>query len=259
MLKNTKNTNEYSIKVNNVSKHFYIPTEKHDTLVEYISNPTRLFKRPSHNRLDVLNDIDFKVRKGEFLGVIGDNGSGKSTLLKIIAGIYLPNSGIVSINGIMVPFLELGVGFNPELSARDNIYLNGVILGMSRKEIEKKFNEIVKFSELEKFLDMPLKNFSSGMQVRLAFSIAIKSYADIYIMDEVLAVGDVEFQKKCFREFESFRSKEKTILFVSHSLDLVRDFCDRVILIDGGKIAKAGDPDTVVDFYENRSDDADQV
>ncbi len=242
--------NKYALQVNNVSKHFFLPSEKHDTLIEYISHPFRAFNKKNKNKLKVLKQINFNVEKGEFLGVIGRNGAGKSTLLKIISGIYLPDSGRIDVNGLMVPFLELGVGFDPELTARDNIYLNGVILGMTKKEVNQKFDEIVEFSELEKFLDMPLKNFSSGMQVRLAFSIAIKSYADIYIMDEVLAVGDSSFQKKCFAEFESFRSKSKTVVFVSHALDLVRDFCDRVILIDNGEIAKKGDPNKVVDLYE---------
>ncbi len=244
-----KSNQQLAISVRNVSKYFYIPSRKRDTLVEFLSNPLTLFKRNEKERLNVLRDLSFDVKKGEFLGIIGNNGSGKSTLLKIISGIYLPNSGKVTIHGKMVPFLELGVGFNPELTARDNIYLNGIILGMKRDEVQKKFDDIVEFSELEKFLDMPLKNFSSGMQVRLAFSIAIKSHADIYIMDEVLAVGDSNFQEKCFREFEGFRDQNKTIIFVSHALELVEKFCNRVILVDGGQILRDGDPKNVVDFY----------
>lgn len=245
----TKKT-EYSLEVTNVSKHFVIPTEKTDTLIERISNPLKWFKGTNKRVLNVLDDFSFKVEKGEFLGILGNNGSGKSTLLKIMAGIYLPNKGKIKVRGILVPFLELGVGFNPELSARDNIYLNGVILGMSRKEVEEKFDSIVDFSELHDFLDMPLKNFSSGMQVRLAFSIAIKSYADIYIMDEVLAVGDANFQEKCFSEFETFRKKEKTVIFVSHDLKLVENFCTRAILISSGKIVADGNPKQVVAEYK---------
>lgn len=244
-----KEQKNIAIKVDDVDKHFFMPTRKRDTLVEFLSNPLSLLRGKNRERLDVLSDISFNVKKGEFLGVIGDNGSGKSTLLKIIAGIYLPSAGRIQVNGRMATFLELGVGFNPELTARENIYLNGIILGMSHKEVERKFDSIVDFSELEKFLDMPLKNFSSGMQVRLAFSIAIKSSSDIYILDEVLAVGDNSFQQKCFDEFKKFRKSKKTIVFVSHALGIVKEFCDRVILIDGGRVIKDGEAGKVVDFY----------
>ena len=240
---------DYSLIVSDVSKHFNIPTEKTDTLIQRLAKPHKWFSNDGKRKLEVLKNVSFKVEKGEFVGILGNNGSGKSTLLKIMSGIYLPNQGKIKVRGILVPFLELGVGFNPELTARDNIYLNGVILGMSRKEVEDKFNSIVAFSELEKFLDMPLKNFSSGMQVRLAFSIAIRSYADIYIMDEVLAVGDANFQKKCFNEFESFRKKDKTVIFVSHDLELVEKFCTRAILINEGQVAIDGTPKEVVKEY----------
>ncbi len=244
-----KKDSEYSLIVSGISKHFLIPTEKTDTLIERLGKPHKWFSKDGKKKLQVLKDISFKVEKGEFMGILGNNGSGKSTLLKIMSGIYLPNKGSIKVRGIMVPFLELGVGFNPELSARDNIYLNGVILGMSRKEVEEKFDSIVEFSELHEFLDMPLKNFSSGMQVRLAFSIAIRSYADIYVMDEVLAVGDANFQDKCFKEFESFRKKEKTVIFVSHDLELVENFCTRAVLIDEGRIKAEGKPKDVVKEY----------
>lgn len=239
----------YAVEVNNVSKSFFIPTKKTDTLVDYLKHPQNLFKK-TDKKLLVLDHINFDVRKGEFLGIIGNNGSGKSTLLKMISEVYVPDAGEIKINGSLVPFLQLGVGFNPELSARDNIFLNGTILGMKKKEIEKQFEKIIEFSELERFVDLRLKNYSSGMRVRLAFSIAIQSKADIYVLDEVIAVGDANFHAKSFREFERLRNKGKTIILVTHSLNVVRNFCDRVALIDQGKVAKIGDPDEVVDFYE---------
>jgi len=237
---------DYVIKVENAEKSFNIKRLNRTTLVDRLTHP---FANPD-NKLHVLQDISFHVERGEFLGIIGRNGCGKSTLLKLLAGIYLPDSGKIKINGKMVPFLELGVGFDPDLSAADNIFLNGTILGMRRKIIEACFDDIIEFAGLEDFVNTPLKNFSSGMKVRLAFSIAIKSMADIYILDEVIAVGDINFREKSFAEFEKFRGQGKTIIFVSHSLDLIRNFCDKVLLIEKGKIAKYGDPDSVVDYYE---------
>ncbi|MBD3328973.1 ATP-binding cassette domain-containing protein [Candidatus Dojkabacteria bacterium] len=240
-----------AIEINNVSKSFFVPTKKKDTLVDYLKHPKNIFKKKSDGKLLVLDHVNFDVKKGEFLGIIGNNGSGKSTLLKLISGVYTPDRGEIIINGSLVPFLQLGVGFNPELSARDNIFLNGTILGMKKKEIEKEFAEIIKFAELERFIDLSLKNYSSGMRVRLAFSIAIRSKADIYVLDEVIAVGDANFHEKSFREFERLRNQGKTIILVTHSLGVVRNFCDRTALIDQGKVAKIGDPDEVVDFYED--------
>jgi len=240
----------YAVSVNNVTKYFSIPKVKADTLMDYLKNPFKHLGEKSKIRFTAVNNVSFKIEKGEFFGIIGNNGSGKSTLLKTIAGVYKPNNGNVVINGNMVPFLELGVGFNPELSGRDNIFLNAVILGMSKKEAWAQFDEIVKFSELERFLDTPLKNYSSGMVVRLAFSIAIKSKADIYLMDEVLAVGDSNFQSKCFLEFEDLRNAGKTFILVTHSMSMIRNFCDRVALMDHGNLIMIGDPDDVVDHYQ---------
>jgi len=190
------------------------------------------------------------VYPGDFLGIMGRNGSGKSTLLKILAGIYSPTSGSVKVRGKMVPFLELGVGFNSELSGRENVFLNGIILGLSRSFLNEKYNEIVKFAELEKFMDMPLKNYSSGMQVRLAFSIAIMADADVYILDEVLAVGDIEFQKKCFNIFREYKKKKKTIILVTHSSASVKDFCNRAAFLKDGRLHFYDSIDDVIKAYE---------
>ena len=238
------------IHIKNVRKSFFLPQEKHDTLVEYLHNPLRLFK-PSGEQYSVLRDIDLDIYPGEFVGIMGRNGSGKSTLLKIMAGIYEPTSGTVNVNGKLVPFLELGVGFNPQLSARENVYLNGVILGMKRSALTEKYDEIVKFAELEKFMEVPLKNFSSGMQVRLAFSIAIMADADVYLLDEVLAVGDVAFQEKCFDVFRKYKSQGKTVVLVTHSSASVKDFCDRAVFIKDGIIQPTHSVDEVIQAYIN--------
>jgi ABC-2 type transport system ATP-binding protein len=240
---------ESVIQVKNLSKSFVIPHQRHDSLVEYLSHPNRIFK-PSGEKFTVLKDIDLDVYPGDFLGIMGRNGSGKSTLLKILAGIYSPTSGSVKVRGKMVPFLELGVGFNSELSGRENVFLNGIILGLSRSFLNEKYNEIVKFAELEKFMDMPLKNYSSGMQVRLAFSIAIMADADIYILDEVLAVGDIEFQKKCFNIFREYKKKKKTIILVTHSSASVKDFCNRAAFLKDGRLHFYDSIDDVIKAYE---------
>ena len=237
------------IQVKNLSKSFIIPHQRHDSLVEYLSHPGRIFK-PSGEKFTVLKDIDLDVYPGDFLGIMGRNGSGKSTLLKILAGIYSPTSGSVKVRGKMVPFLELGVGFNSELSGRENVFLNGIILGLSRSFLQEKYNEIVKFAELEKFMDMPLKNYSSGMQVRLAFSIAIMADADIYILDEVLAVGDIEFQKKCFNIFREYKKRKKTIILVTHSSASVKDFCNRAAFLKDGRLHFYDSIDDVIKAYE---------
>lgn len=237
------------IQVKNLSKSFIIPHQRHDSLVEYLSHPGRIFK-PSGEKFTVLKDIDLDVYPGDFLGIMGRNGSGKSTLLKILAGIYSPTSGSVKVRGKMVPFLELGVGFNSELSGRENVFLNGIILGLSRSFLNEKYNEIVKFAELEKFMDMPLKNYSSGMQVRLAFSIAIMADADVYILDEVLAVGDIEFQKKCFNIFREYKKKKKTIILVTHSSASVKDFCNRAAFLKDGRLHFYDSIDDVIKAYE---------
>lgn len=207
------------------------------------------FKKPSYEKLHALHDINFEVKKGEFFGIVGRNGSGKSTLLKIIGGIYQPTLGRVRVNGTLTPFIELGIGFNPELTGRENVFLNGAILGLTRKEIKKKYDEIVDFAELEKFMDQKLKNYSSGMQVRLAFSIAIQAHSDILLIDEVLAVGDSAFQRKCFNIFKDIKKQQKTVIFVTHDMGAVQEFCDRAMLIDNGKITLIGKSGKVARAY----------
>jgi len=234
------------IQVKNITKTFKVPHEKKGTLKEYFIS---LFRRRNYERMKALDNVSFSVKPGEFLGIIGRNGSGKSTLLKIIAGILKPNSGQVIVNGTMAPFLELGVGFQSDLSARDNVYLYGSILGLSRETVDKKFNEIIKFAELEKFVDQKLKNFSSGMQVRLAFATAINAEADILLVDEVLAVGDANFQKKCFEVFEKLKHAGKTIIYVSHDLTSVKKFCSEVILLDDGKKIASGNSEYAIFKY----------
>ncbi len=235
-----------AIKLTNVHKTFNIPRERQDTLKEKFVN----FHRRVHmEKFEALNDINLEVNKGEFVGIIGKNGSGKSTLLKIMANIYTPTKGRIVTNGLISPFLELGIGFNGELSARENVYLNGVILGLSRPQIDSLYKKIVQFAELEDFMEMKLKNFSSGMQVRLAFSIASIVDADIYLCDEVLAVGDIDFQKKCLKTFKELKLAGKTIIFVSHDLDTIKQFCTKTYLLQKGRIVKEGHTDEVVDAY----------
>jgi len=236
------------VEMKNIKKSFFIPHEKHDTFIEHASKPWRIFMKSGEN-FDVLKDIDLKIYPGEFVGIMGRNGSGKSTLLKIMSGIYQPTSGKVIIRGKMVPFLELGVGFNPDLTGRENVFLNGIILGMPKKLLKEKYDEIVKFAELEKFMDMPLKNYSSGMQVRLAFSIAIMADADVYILDEVLAVGDVAFQEKCFDVFRKYKKDGKTVVLVTHSAASVKEFCDRALFLKDGRLHEYNSIDKVIDAY----------
>ena len=219
------------ISVHNVSKAFLVPHEKISTLRTAF---TTMFKKKSHDVLDALKDVSFEVKKGEFFGIVGRNGSGKSTLLKILAGVYSADTGSIEINGAISPFLELGIGFNPELSGRDNVYLNATVLGLTTKQIDERFDSIVAFSELERFIDQKLKNYSSGMHVRLAFSVSIHANRDILLMDEVLAVGDASFQEKCLLELRKLKRMGKTIILVSHSEQNMRDFADRVLVLDHG-------------------------
>jgi ABC-2 type transport system ATP-binding protein len=235
-----------AIEVSGVSKTFLIPHEQRTYFKEYFLHP---FRRTTHERNDALRDVTFSVEAGEFFGVIGPNGSGKSTLLRILAGIYVPDSGHVRVSGLLSPFIELGVGFNTELTARDNIRMNGTLAGLTKRELEERFDEILAFSELERFVDQKLKNYSSGMLVRLAYSIAIKIPFDVLLLDEVLAVGDEAFQEKCFATFERFNDEGKTVVFVSHSLELMEQFCDRMLLLEGGKVHALGQPQEVVDVY----------
>jgi len=239
------------VRVTHVSKTFHLPKEHSQELRRHIVNA---FKgERGYTELNVLRDISFEVHRGDFFGIIGRNGSGKSTLLKLLAGIYQPTSGGIVTVGRVVPFIELGVGFNPELSGRENVYLNGAMLGFSNAEIGQMYGDIVSFAELDGFMDQKLKNYSSGMQVRLAFSIAIKSDADVLILDEVLAVGDEAFQRKCNEYFESVKQDpSKTIILVTHGMAAVRQFCNRAILIENGEISLAGDPDQVASAYSRQ-------
>lgn len=235
-----------AIKVENVSKTFKIPHEKISSVRGAVVSA---FKKKSYEEFKALGDVSFEVKKGEFFGIIGRNGSGKSTLLKILAGIYQADKGKIRINGMISPFLELGIGFNHELSGRDNIYLNATVLGLSKKEIDEKFDSIVKFSELERFIDQKLKNYSSGMQVRLAFSVSIHANRDILLMDEVLAVGDSNFQRKCLNEFNKYKEQGKTVILVSHDIDTMQRYCDRALLLREGKIIEIGKSQDVVNEY----------
>lgn len=237
-----------AINVENVSKDFILPHEKLNSIKSVFMGVTK--KRNKNTEMQhALKNVSFNVKKGEFLGIVGRNGSGKSTLLKILAGIYQPTSGNVITTGKLVPFIELGVGFNPELTGRENIYLNGALLGFSKKEVTDMYDDIVAFAELERFMNQKLKNYSSGMQVRLAFSLATCAKADILLIDEVLAVGDAAFQKKCFDYFDSLKRKETTVVFVSHNMEAVREYCDRAILIEDNKIAAIGSTDKIAQHY----------
>ncbi|MDB5162024.1 MAG: transporter ATP-binding protein [Candidatus Saccharibacteria bacterium] len=242
------------ISIKGVSKSFKLPHEQSNGLKQLIVN---VFNRKKGYEIQkVLKNISFDIREGEFFGVVGRNGSGKSTLLKILAGIYTPNKGEVSIRGSLTPFIELGVGFNPELTGKENVFLNGAMLGFNRKEITQMYNDIVSFAELEKFMDQKLKNYSSGMQVRLAFSIAIRANSDILVLDEVLAVGDTAFQQKCFTYFEQLKSEKRTIILVTHDMSSVMRFCTRAIYIEKGKIIADGTPEDVSDIYKLRNIEA---
>jgi ABC-type polysaccharide/polyol phosphate transport system ATPase subunit len=238
-----------AIDVIGVSKTFQIPHEERTYLKEYFLHP---FRGRTYEHNEALKDVSFTIESGEFFGVIGPNGGGKSTLLRILAGIYVPDSGHLRVNGLISPFIELGVGFNLELNARDNIRLNATLAGLTTQELEERFDDIVAFSELERFIDQKLKNYSSGMLVRLAYSIAIQIPFDILLLDEVLAVGDEAFQEKCFVTFERFKEGRKTIVFVSHALDLVERFCDRILLLENGNATAIGPPAEVSDLYRER-------
>jgi ABC-2 type transport system ATP-binding protein len=235
-----------AIEARRITKTFQIPHDQRTMLKEYFLHP---FRRMTYERNAALKDVSLEIEEGEFFGVIGPNGSGKSTLLRILAGIYRPDSGSVRVSGLLSPFIELGVGFNMELTARDNIRVNATLLGLSKRELDQRFDDIVAFSELERFIDQKLKNYSSGMLLRLAYSIAIQVPFDILLLDEVLAVGDQSFQEKCFDTFDRFREQGKTIVFVSHDLGSVRNFCDRALLLSAGQIQALGPADDVVDSY----------
>ena len=235
-----------TVEVEHIWKTFQIPHEKRTTFFE---NLMGMMRPNNYETFSVLKDISFQVEAGECVGIIGDNGSGKSTLLKIIANILRASKGKVRVKGKMTPFLELGVGFHPDMTARENIGVYGTIMGLSRREIDERIDDVIDFAGLYKFEDTKLKNLSSGMQVRLAFSTAIQTDPDVLLVDEVLAVGDMEFQQKCFDVFNRYRKEGVTILFVSHDLGAVRRFCDRTLLLGGGEQRAFGETGEILDKY----------
>jgi ABC-2 type transport system ATP-binding protein len=238
-----------AIKVQNVSKFFILPSSQASSVKGIFTGLASGYHKSDDTKQQALNGIDFEVKQGEFFGIVGRNGSGKSTLLKILAGIYQPSDGKVETTGKLVPFIELGVGFNPELSGRDNVYLNGAMLGFSKKEVDAMYDDIVSFAELEKFMEQKLKNYSSGMQVRLAFSMATQANADVLLIDEVLAVGDADFQRKCFEYFKQLKRDKVTVVFVSHDMEAVREYCDRAVLIENSEIIAHGTAAEVAKEY----------
>jgi ABC-type polysaccharide/polyol phosphate transport system ATPase subunit len=235
-----------AVEVSGVWKSFRLPHLRRDTLKERFLHPRR---GNDDEQLVALRDATFAVDQGEFFGIVGHNGSGKSTLLKLLAGIYVPDQGEIAVRGRLSPFVELGVGFNEDLSARDNVRINGVLLGLTLKQIDERYDEIVAFAGLERFMDQKLKNFSSGMKVRLAYSVSIRVEFQILLLDEVLAVGDQEFQEKCFETLETIRAEGKTIVFVSHDMGAMQEHCDRVMHLHRGEIAQIGPPDEIVENY----------
>jgi ABC-type polysaccharide/polyol phosphate transport system ATPase subunit len=245
---------ETAITVSSVHKSFILPHEKQSSFKSLVINLFR--KHRSFEKQHVLHDMSFEVQKGEFFGIVGRNGGGKSTLLKLLASIYPPDQGSVRVEGKLTPFIELGVGFNPELTGRENVYLNAALLGFSRNQTDEMYEGIVEFAELPEFMDQKLKNYSSGMQVRLAFSIAIRAKSDILLIDEVLAVGDEAFQRKCLDVFEKYKANKQTIVLVTHDMETVRKFCTRAMLINNGEIIKIGNPRAVAEKYSQLNQDA---
>lgn len=243
---NMSNKQEIAVSVRNIHKEFILPQSKNTSFKQSFVN---IVKNKNKVTQKVLDGITFDVKKGDFFGIVGRNGSGKSTLLKMLAGVYVPTAGEIQVNGGLTPFIELGVGFNPELSGRDNVYLNGALLGFDRKQMDAMYDGIVEFAELEPFMDQKLKNYSSGMQVRLAFSIAIKAKNEVLIFDEVLAVGDEAFQRKCLDVFEKYKAEGQTVILVTHDMDTVKEYCTRAVLISDGKLIEEGDPRRVAAEY----------
>jgi lipopolysaccharide transport system ATP-binding protein len=237
-----------AVSVQNVTKRFRIPADRSATLKYRLTHPRSTSK---YHEFLALDDVSFDVPHGAFLGIIGRNGSGKSTLLKVLSRIYVPTSGSVVVDGLVSPFLELGVGFNPELTARENVLLNGAVLGLSRRELQRRMDSMIHFAELEQFVNTKLKNFSSGMQVRLAFTVAIQADAAILLMDEVLAVGDARFQAKCFDVFNRYKREGRTIILVTHDLGAVDLYCDSAVLLEHGRVIGEGVPADVTAQYRH--------
>ena len=240
---------DYAVEVNNVTMRFNLATQKVDSLKEYV---IKLFKKQLFfKEFLAVNDVSFKVKKGEVFGLIGLNGSGKSTLLKMIAGVYKPSKGSIRTEGVIAPMIELGAGFDMELTARENIYLNGSVLGFSKQFINSVFDEIVEFTELAPFLDVPMKNYSSGMVARVGFAISTVTKPDILIVDEILAVGDFLFQQKCEARINQMMERGTTVIIVSHSIEQIERLCDRVAWLEKGKLKMIGECQKVCDIYKN--------
>ena len=235
------------VEISKLTKSFKIPLEASSGIKQQLINILK--GRKGYRVFTPLKDISFTINEGDFFGIVGRNGSGKSTLLKTIAGIYTPNSGNVKVHGSLVPFIELGVGFNPELTGRENIFLNGALLGFSHEEMESMYSAIVEFAELEDFMEERLKNYSSGMQVRLAFSIAIRAHADILLLYEVLAVGDEAFQKKCYSYFDKLKREKRTVILVTHDMAAVERFCTKAAFIEDGHVKMIGKPYRIAAAY----------
>jgi len=246
---------EPALEVVDVSKTFKIPHEQRATFREHVLHPLR---RTTFERNEALKEVSVTVEQGEFFGVIGANGSGKSTLLKLMAGIYTPTSGHVRVHGKLSPFIELGVGFNPELTGRENIRVNATLLGLTKRELQARFEDIVEFAELERFMDLKLKNYSTGMSLRLGYSIAIHVPFEILLLDEVLAVGDRQFARKCYATFDRFKEERQTMVFVSHDLPSVEKWCDRAAYLEAGRLVALGPSDEVCELYRARTGGAAQ-
>lgn len=243
---------EIAVEVKNLSKSFRLPTEQASGIKQAVVNRFKGIK--GYREQNILRGVSFAVEKGDFFGIVGKNGSGKSTLLKMISGIYEPNGGSITINGSLVSFIELGVGFNGELTGRENVYLNGALMGFSVDEIDNMYEDIVEFAELGEFMDQKLKNYSSGMQVRLSFACAIQAKSDILVLDEVLAVGDEAFQRKCDDYFEKIKKdKNQTVVLVTHSMEAVKNYCNKAIMIRNGRVIASGKPDIVADEYSREN------
>jgi ABC-type polysaccharide/polyol phosphate transport system ATPase subunit len=239
-------TSPPAVSISNLSKNFRLPHEQFRTLKQRALHP---IKARQFDVLTAVEEVSVDIAEGEFFGIVGRNGSGKSTLLKCVAGIYAVDSGAISVRGRLSPFIELGVGFNDELTARDNVYINAIMLGLSRAEARERFDAIVEFAELADYLDLKLKNYSSGMMVRLAFAVAIQVDADVLLIDEVLAVGDAAFQQKCFDEFAALKDRGRTVVLVTHDMGAVEQFCDRAMLLDRGRMVDLGEPAWIARQY----------
>ena len=235
-----------AVRIDRLSKTFKLPHQHYSTLKERALHP---FASRTYDELRAVDGVSVDIVAGEFFGIVGRNGSGKSTLLKCLAGIYQTDAGEIAISGRLSPFIELGVGFNPELTARENVLINAIMLGLTRKQARERFDDIIAFAELEEFLDLKLKNYSSGMSVRLGFAVAVQVDADILLVDEVLAVGDAAFQQKCFEQFQALKDAGKTIIFVTHDMSAVERFCDRAMLLERGKLVHIGVPHDVAREY----------